>query len=103
MDKEIKRRWVEALRSGQYIQGRSKLFEEYKGTFCCLGVLCDIQGVPRERTSQYAIAPFISEAGIPGFEPIQGVISQEEANCLAGMNDKGKTFNEIADYIEETL
>lgn len=41
---EIKRRWVEALRSGSYKQGKSVLTVEscHGQRFCCLGVLCDL-------------------------------------------------------------
>jgi hypothetical protein len=40
MNKEVKARWVEALRSGKYQQGRAAL--NANGKFCCLGVLCDL-------------------------------------------------------------
>lgn len=40
MDKEIKTKWTEALRSGEYEQGRHRLFKG--GKFCCLGVLTDV-------------------------------------------------------------
>ncbi len=40
MNKEIKARWVEALRSGNYEQGRYNL--RHQNQFCCLGVLCDV-------------------------------------------------------------
>ena len=40
MNKEIKARWVEALRSGNYEQGRYNLRRDDQ--FCCLGVLCDV-------------------------------------------------------------
>lgn len=43
MDKEIKAKWVEALRSGKYKQGRLAL-RPTEDSFCCLGVLCDILG-----------------------------------------------------------
>lgn len=42
---EIKTKWLEALRSGEYKQGRSLLHyktDEGEDCFCCLGVLCDI-------------------------------------------------------------
>lgn len=44
MKKAIKKRWVEALRSGEYEQGRMKLRNKgtESDTFCCLGVLCDL-------------------------------------------------------------
>lgn len=43
---EVKRKWLEALRSGEYKQGRSYLHYQQAGSgeerFCCLGVLCDL-------------------------------------------------------------
>jgi hypothetical protein len=40
MNTEIKQKWVNALRSGEYEQGSEKL---YSGRgYCCLGVLCDL-------------------------------------------------------------
>ena len=38
----VVKRWVDALRSGEYKQGRN--FLERDGKFCCLGVLCEIEG-----------------------------------------------------------
>lgn len=40
MNPEIKQKWVNALRSGEYEQGDGKLYSG-KG-YCCLGVLCDL-------------------------------------------------------------
>lgn len=40
MNKEIKKLWIEALRSGKYKQGKGKLKRD--GKYCCLGVLCAI-------------------------------------------------------------
>ncbi len=44
MDKIIKAKWVEALRSGEYKQGKGVLrgSDMTKPTYCCLGVLCDV-------------------------------------------------------------
>jgi hypothetical protein len=43
---DIKAKWVAALRSGEYKQGRGRLKFRREGSdeaeFCCLGVLCDI-------------------------------------------------------------
>lgn len=41
MNQEIKRKWIQALRSGAYKQGKNML-QSSKGEFCSLGVLCDI-------------------------------------------------------------
>jgi hypothetical protein len=52
---EIKKQWVEALRSGNYVQGKHRLHQDIEGDqeFCCLGVLCDLAvqaGVKVERS-----------------------------------------------------
>ena len=40
MKPEIKERWLIALRSGNYQQGKGQLKDGDR--YCCLGVLCDI-------------------------------------------------------------
>jgi hypothetical protein len=47
MNPAIKARWVAALRSGDYVQGRELLHalggpDGTEPRFCCLGVLCDL-------------------------------------------------------------
>jgi hypothetical protein len=46
MNPEIKARWVAALRSGEYKQGKGNLrISDHRlsdDVFCCLGVLCDL-------------------------------------------------------------
>lgn len=42
MDKKLKDKWVKALRSGNYKQGKNKLRSLEDNCFCCLGVLCDV-------------------------------------------------------------
>lgn len=47
MNPKVKARWVKALRSGRYKQGKRSLRRKVQGTrttdkFCCLGVLCDL-------------------------------------------------------------
>ena len=41
MKKNIMEKWVKALRSGKYKQGKGYL-NRYNDTFCCLGVLCEL-------------------------------------------------------------
>lgn len=40
--RQIMRQWVKALKSGEYTQARRALKNKNCGSFCCLGVLCDI-------------------------------------------------------------
>ena len=44
MKTEIKAKWLEALRGGEYKQGQGRLVKETAvgPTYCCLGVLCDL-------------------------------------------------------------
>jgi hypothetical protein len=58
MNRELKSRWVAALRSGDYKQARERL--RRNGSHCCLGVLCDLfakEGGKAWRTKE------LSEAG----------------------------------------
>lgn len=52
MKKDIMEKWVAALRSGEYTQGRTQLRTESidgkTSGYCCLGVLCEISGLPYE-------------------------------------------------------
>lgn len=41
IEPEFKKKWLEALRSGKYEQGRLFL-KNLSGKYCCLGVACDI-------------------------------------------------------------
>ena len=101
MDAEIKRKWVEALRSGKYSQCRDALRKE--SDYCCLGVLCDLQA-PEEWRNEMGIFKHRYEQGIPD-EGIRGParLKYDDASDLAEMNDSGKSFAEIADYIEQNL
>lgn len=40
MKDELRKRWTDALRSGQYKQGREWLCRN--GNYCCLGVACEV-------------------------------------------------------------
>jgi hypothetical protein len=44
MNEELKQKWVEALRSGKYKQGKQALRNK-ADCYCCLGVLCELSGL----------------------------------------------------------
>lgn len=103
MNTEMKAKWVEALRSGKYTQGKGSLHPG--NCFCCLGVLCDLID-PTKWSADYAkdvLYDGCAFSWIPGGLRsdlgIPGAIETE----LATMNDTGRTFTEIANYIEATL
>ena len=43
LDKKLKAKWIKALLSGDYKQGKG-ILKNKKGEYCCLGVLADICG-----------------------------------------------------------
>lgn len=113
MNAELKKRWLDALRSGQYVQGRKNL-KDKDNRYCCLGILLDVSGLGawvdpplnsndiglRWRTSTdklgvasvgYLARPHCKILGIPF----------SLATKLADMNDAGWPFVATADWLEK--
>ena len=103
MLEDVKKNWLEALRSGRYLQSRSKLRSE--SGFCCLGVLCDILD-PDAWTNEIfgrkwgpdQLGMVLSDSMLSNLR-----IPRSVQSTLTNKNDTGHNFNDIADYIEETL
>lgn len=101
MDAEIKRKWVEALRSGKYKQ-TSKYLHRH-GAYCCLGVLCIVTGTPinKKGTGAGGAEDYVIVHQLLGRGEAH---SQEVSKDLWLLNDRDdKSFAEIADYIEANL
>lgn len=105
MDQELKAKWVKALRSGDYKQTQDFLRDE--DGFCCLGVLCDVAGAVWEDGTPRIDGISVKHGGRVEFLSAEfswGVrLRAEDQKRLAGMNDAGSPFSEIADYIEQNL
>lgn len=116
---QVRKQWVEALRSGEYKQavgclrdahdevGRSEL-----DGFCCLGVLCDLYAKEYRQpvevgsgpvwgcTDDFEI-PFDGQTAMPPPYVLEWAgIRRSVADTLADLNDHGTEFTEIADQIE---
>lgn len=109
MDKKIKAKWIKALRSGKYAQGNGWL-KDLDDFYCCLGVLCQIQGAKWEPNPRDAsMIPFLGRttAQLKGQQFLRPFaragMSASAQETLAGMNDYGESFLVIADYIESHL
>ena len=89
MDKELKAKWVEALRGGAFKQTTGTYWNFHRDAYCCLGVLVKLA---RE-----------SDPDITIWEAEQSVATTSQMRELIKMNDTGQTFAEIADYIEMNL
>ena len=104
MNPEIKAQWLAALRSGDYQQGKSLL--HYEDRFCCLGVLCDLYAKDTGNTweSDGLVCNMHGSGGIlsPQVQEWAG-LKHLNSMDLAGRNDNGATFEELAELIEENL
>ena len=93
MDANLKAKWVEALRSGDFKQTTEGYFKHGK-SFCCLGVLCVVAGEPpvleENKSGNWLFVD--NEAGL-----------SDVSMRLASMNDDGASFADLADYIETNL
>jgi hypothetical protein len=103
MDKQTKKDWIKALRSGEYPQGYGKLHSS-EGKFCCLGVLCDI-ALDSWWELDSSGEKYKLGGGYSYMPPIDLIddLGPEVCLRLANLNDKGKSFDEIAAYIEINL
>lgn len=103
MNPELKKKWVDALRSGEYKQGKGILNGE-RG-FCCLGVLCEVMELPKEKDGDrfiYRFGPnYANSLFIPDVFLSTIGLTYLAANQLAGYNDAGKSFAFIAKNIEK--
>lgn len=103
MDAQLKKKWIEALRSGEYQQGVGALQRE--NSFCCLGVLCDISHAGKwERLSDgsigYVFGADDDSDVVPSQLRVNIGLTVEEQRHLYVRNDRGSSFAELADYIE---
>lgn len=93
-------KWIKALRSGRYKQGKDKLFDPSTKTYCCLGV-----GAKVLRKNPLEVRPMPDDELVPdellNYETCSQLgINDEMQNQLARKNDMGESFKQIADFIE---
>ena len=116
MKTDIKKLWTDALVSKDYEQTSGRLRDD--NGFCCLGVLCDVarkeglgDWVGGPNNTQYAANGTCQSEVLPadvyrwaGLDrPNPDIRGDNRWDSLAGLNDAGRTFEEIADIIEEHL
>lgn len=102
MDIELKRRWVDALRSGEIEQGEGAFL--LRGKFCALGVLLDLDGFPREMFEIHSEDELLEESvAVPGYARCEEILGKETTFTVWDMNDSGSTFPELADWIERNV
>ncbi len=118
MDKRIKKLWIDALTGKskkKYTQGKYRLRDN--GNFCCLGVLCDIHRTQFNRRWQsdieegrgYCDEGFVLPkevykwAGLNRGDPKTKKMGIIESGSLVAVNDRGYSFDQIAQIIKQQL
>lgn len=124
MKKEIKEKWITALRSGEYRQTDGSLCNN--GGYCCLGVLCDLYAKEKgivwtDKTDNIPVrqekkllghsallpAEVVEWAGFTKDEigrrgMIHGTnVKTKTGDFLSTLNDNRTLFTEIAEIIEQ--
>lgn len=105
MDSKIKEAWLKALRSGEYQQGRHRLRNE-DDCFCALGVLCDILDPSGWLKSDGGAILFQDYSTMSLSLKMKDYIGLNgiQTDHIMSLNDiDGKSFEDIADYVEEQL
>ncbi len=109
LPKEFKDKWVKALRSGDYEQGRERLISEDKCTYCCFGVSCIISGFTKLEIYGYSIIDRrLQEKNKLAFDKIPSLLHDTDKywkiiNFLTEKNDAYVSFKDIANWIEKYL
>ena len=122
LPEEFREKWLEHLRSDEFGQTQNELADG-NGNYCCLGVACKTAGYSdyflREvnsatglgKTSNGELMPFMSYISSPesslngnGFNlnKVPDILKGDKdfPDKLAGLNDSGCSFKEIANFIE---
>jgi hypothetical protein len=109
---ENAKKWVAALRSGKYEQGKGYL--NIGGTFCCLGVGCEV-AIENGLSVVTYLHPDGNNFTVTSYDRRQGFLPERVTEWLGLTTDTGhydtsdlmkdndvrhKTFAEIADIIE---
>lgn len=100
MNQEWKEKWVKALRSGEYEQGTHD-FRKGTNCYCVMGVLYDLYAPSEWVQNHHSIPSWTNMAASSARTVLK--LSYNMAGILIQMNDRGSTFEELADYIEQNL
>ena len=130
MNPTIKKRWVKALRSGEYVKTKGRLcdtprhrlmsinprpraFYETAHGFCCLGVLGDLavqdgaaEWGPVNSNDELVLLTSTGNAStcmLPGDIRAWAGLDADAQDYLARVNDDGWSHRRIADWIEKRL
>jgi hypothetical protein len=104
LPKDFFNKWIEALESKKYLQGRNNLFiEDTKNEFyCCLGVACRVANINKQFLKEYGLIHEIDKTitkNIPKelteYESFRTTVSLPQ--LLANLND-GATYQDFINF-----
>jgi hypothetical protein len=114
LPKEFGKKWLKALRSGDYKQATKTLYDPTTDGYCCLGLACKLEyPLYYLKSSSGGYAGIISKGkqpdelkynlkkipkellGLSGGSPL--------VRTLVNKNDKGESFVKIANWIEKNV
>jgi len=106
MKKNIMKKWVKALKSGKYKQSQN-ILENYYG-YCCLGVLCKVAEKNKIRVNKHKLgdlkgSSLTSQKNVLKWSGMRTGLGDIEivGTTLSSLNDRGKSFKQIANVIEK--
>jgi hypothetical protein len=101
MKKQLRDKWIAALRGGKYKQAKGALRTDLG--HCCMGVLCDLID-PNAWSDKDAAGFYVwGDDRVSSNLPIDmqaKLKAKKHADWLPSLNDRGMSFEEIADLIE---
>ena len=107
MNTEIRDKWVNALESGLFKQGRFVLHNTKEDSYCCLGVLCRVLELPEAFDAKdrgfFMMEDGIEQDTLLSEAQLQAAgLTIDDHMDLADFNDwEGWKFPQIAKYIRE--
>ena len=115
LSREVKRKWVAALRSGAYRQTKEALYRNpgdakpgLPSGYCCLGVLCRVLGVPDEYLLHRGMPESLNLPALQGIGwELTVAANPREKKARYQLNDLndefGWSFKKIATAIERNV
>ena len=100
MKAAIKRKWIKALRSGEYKQGYQML--KFRGRYCCLGVLNEVCGLGAGHGDGMIRREIAEPLGLSWY--VQNKLTSfNDGGRRGGKERPPKSFKWIANWIEKHL
>ena len=108
LPKKFARKWLVALRSGDYNQVNKVLYNPKSKGFCCLGVAGHICGISERSLNNKSFINTCNYSESTVRKYIRMGYPKELTDnilldILANMNDQGKSFKQIALWIDRNI